>query len=67
MKANMKKTAYILLALLACTSVVSCDDLLDTVPRDRVTPETFFKTESQLQAFSMNCYHMLPGADDLFM
>ena len=63
----MKKTAYILLALLACTTVVSCDDLLDAVPKDRVTPDTFFKTESQLQAFSMNFYGMLPGAGDLFM
>ena len=67
MKANMKKTAYLLLALLACTTVVSCDDLLDAVPKDRVTPDTFFKTESQLQAFSMNFYGMLPGAGDLFM
>ena len=63
----MKKTAYILLALLACTTVVSCDDLLDAVPKDRVTPDTFFKTESQLQAFSMNFYGMLPGAGSLFM
>ena len=67
MKANMKKTAYLLLALLACTTVVSCDDLLDAVPKDRVTPDTFFKTESQLQAFSMNFYGMLPGAGSLFM
>ena len=63
----MKKTAYLLLALLACTTVVSCDDLLTAVPQDRVTPDTFFKTESQLQAFSINFYGMLPGAGDLFM
>ncbi len=63
----MKKTAYLLLALLACTTVVSCDDLLDAVPKDRMSPETFFKTEKELQAFSMNLYAMLPGGGSLFM
>ena len=55
----MKKTAYLLLALLSCTLVVSCDDLLDAVPKDRMSPETFFKNETELQAFSMNLYGML--------
>ena len=63
----MKKTAYLLLALLSCTVVVSCDDLLDAVPKDRMSPETFYKTEKELQAFSMNLYAMLPGAGSLFM
>jgi hypothetical protein len=67
MKAHMKKTAYLLLALLSCTVVVSCDDLLDAVPKDRMSPETFYKTEKELQAFSMNLYAMLPGAGSLFM
>ena len=67
MNAHMKKTAYLLLSLLACTTVVSCDDLLDVVPQDRVTPETFFKTEKELKAFSVNFYGMMPGAGDLFM
>jgi len=62
MKAHMKKTAYILLALLACTTVVSCDDLLDAVPKDRMSPETFFKNETELQAFSMNLYGMLSAS-----
>ena len=67
MKAHMKKTAYLLLALLSCTVVVSCDDLLDAVPKDRMSPDTFYKTEKELQAFSMNLYAMLPGAGSLFM
>jgi hypothetical protein len=67
MKAHMKKTAYLLLALLSCTVVVSCDDLLDAVPKDRMSPETFYKTEKELQAFGMNLYAMLPGAGSLFM
>ena len=67
MNAHMKKTAYLLLSILACTSVVSCDDLLDSVPLDKVTPETFFKTEKELKAFSVNFYGMLPGGGDLFM
>ena len=67
MNTHMKKTAYLLLSFLACATVVSCDDLLDAVPQDRVTPETFFKTEKELKAFSINFYGMLPGGGDLFM
>ena len=51
MNAHMKKTAYLLLSILAFTTVVGCDDLLDVIPQDRVTPDTFFKTEKELKAF----------------
>ncbi len=41
--------------------LASCDDMLDVSPRDRLTPETFFKNEKELRSFSMNFYGMLPG------
>ena len=63
----MKKIAYILLPILAGFVFAGCDDLLDAVPKDRMSPDTFFKTEKELQAFSMNLYTMLPGAGSLFM
>ena len=59
----MKKIAYILLPLVASAAVfTSCDDLLDAVPLDRMSPETFFKTDKELQAFSMNLYGMLSAS-----
>ena len=57
----MKKIAYILLPLLAGFVFTACDDLLDAVPKDKMSPETFFKNEKELQAFTMNFYGMLPG------
>ena len=66
MNAIMKKLAYILLGILAGFAFTSCDDLLDAFPRDRMSPETFFKNEDELHAFSMNLYSMFP-AGTLFM
>ena len=62
----MKKIAYFLLPVLAVFAFVSCDDLLDAFPKDRMSPETFYKNEKELQAFSMNFYGMFPG-NALFM
>jgi hypothetical protein len=63
----MKKIAYFLLPILAGFAFTGCDDMLDAVPQDRMSPESFFKTEKELQAFGMNLYGMLPGGSDLFM
>ena len=62
----MKKIAFFLLPVLAVAAFVSCDDLLDAYPKDRMSPETFFKSEKELQAFSMNLYGLFPGSS-LFM
>lgn len=57
----MKKIFYTIIAVLAGLCTVSCDDLLDAVPKDRMTPDSFFKNKTELQAFAMNLYTMLPG------
>ena len=63
----MKKIAYILLPILAAFTLTGCDDLLDCYPLDRMSPETFYKSEAELQAFGMNFYEMMPSAGSLFM
>ena len=55
----MKKIAYILLPILAGFTLTGCDDLLDVYPLDRMSPETFYKSETELQAYGMNLYAML--------
>ena len=57
----MKKIAYILISFLAGIALTGCDDLLDAFPKNSMSPETFFKNEKELQAFSMNFYGMFPG------
>lgn len=42
----------------------SCEDSLDEFPQDRLTPETFFKTESELELYSNKFYtDIFPGSD----
>ena len=52
-----------MIAVLAGISFVSCDDMLDVVPRDRMTPDTFFKNESELKAFTIKLYTIFPASD----
>ncbi|MBQ1912064.1 MAG: RagB/SusD family nutrient uptake outer membrane protein [Bacteroidales bacterium] len=63
----MKKIVWILLPILASCVITGCDDMLDAFPKDRMSPETFYKNEEELKAFGMNLYDMLPGGASLFM
>lgn len=52
----MKHKIHILLiTLTSAISAVSCN-MLDLAPEDRVTPDTFFKTENDLELFTNNFY-----------
>ena len=59
----MKKIFYLLTILLAGFSFASCDDLLDAVPKDKLTKDTFFKNESELKAFAIVFYGAFPEGD----
>ena len=52
----MKKIFIPILILLAGFVFTGCDDLLDAVPKDRLSADTFFKSESELQAYSIGFY-----------
>ncbi len=60
----MKKYIYILtLVVISCLNLTSCDDLT-LAPEHVQTPETYFKTESDLILWSNRFYNEnLPGAD----
>ncbi len=59
----MKKILIPILFVFAGFVFTGCDDLLDAVPRDKVTEPAFFKDESQLKAFSMVFYENFPTGD----
>ena len=59
----MKKILFSVLLALAGFAFTGCDDLLDAVPKDRLTSDTFFKSESELKAFSIVFYEAFPGSD----
>lgn len=55
----MKKLLYILSSVLILT--VSGCDLLVREPQDRLSPESFFKTETECRLFSNEFYTLLPS------
>ena len=60
----MKKILFsILTIVLAGFAFTGCDDLLDAVPKDRLTSDTFFKNESELKAFAIVFYEAFPEGD----
>ena len=63
MNPAMKKIIIPVLMLLAGFAFTGCDDLLDAVPKDRLSADTFFKSESELQAYSIGFYELFPGSD----
>lgn len=50
---------YIIIAIALTIGLTACDDLLDTKPLSQITPETYFKTETDLQLFSNTFYNNL--------
>lgn len=59
----MKKILSLILIALAGFSFTGCDDLLDAVPKDKLTPPYFFKSESELSAYSIVFYTAFPTGD----
>ena len=59
----MKKIFYAVLLMLAGFAFAGCDRLLDADPKDRLTEDTFFKSESELQAFAIVFYGAFPAGD----
>lgn len=55
------KIKNIFAALLVVSALSSCEDALDKFPLDSLSPETFFSTESELQAYANTFYTMFPG------
>ena len=60
----------LLITIFSCSlTLTSCSDWLDKLPQDKMSPETFFSNETELQAFSNSFYTSLPSSslyrDDL--
>ena len=59
----MKKILFPILMMLAGFAFTGCDDLLDAVPKDKLTSDTFFKSESELKAFAIVFYTAFPTSE----
>ena len=63
----MKKILFSILIVLAGFAFTACNDLLDVVPKDKLTADTFFKSESELQAFAIVFYGNFPEGGDIYI
>ena len=50
----MKK--YFIMIVAAVMTLTACEDWLDKTPQSQLTPDTFFKTEGELQLFANQFY-----------
>jgi hypothetical protein len=57
----MKKLIYI---MLLTAGLSSCD--LDQLPKEAISPETFFNTENDLLLYTNSFYNALPSAEDVY-
>lgn len=63
MKIQLYKTSVIGACLLALTA---CESALDRFPKDKLTPDTFFKTARECELFTNDFYTMFPSATDVY-
>ncbi len=63
----MKMKKYLLLLIPFMILMSSCEGLLNLYPEDEVTPETYFRNETDLELFTNNFYtSILPSATDIY-
>lgn len=63
MKLRLYTLAAVGAGLLALTG---CESALDRFPKDKLTPDTFFKTGTECELFTNDFYTMFPSASDIF-
>lgn len=64
MSKHMKGIKYIGILLGAALCLASCDkfdDVLDRFPQDKLSPETYLATETELKAYTNKFYNLLPS------
>ncbi|MBO4434803.1 MAG: RagB/SusD family nutrient uptake outer membrane protein [Bacteroidales bacterium] len=56
----MKAIKHIVIILGVSLSMASCEGILDKFPLDKLSPETFLSTETEIKAYTNTFYPMLP-------
>ena len=66
MKKNINmKFSHIMLAVILFT-MTACEDFLVRKPKDELSPDTYFRTETECQLYTNNFYTILPAASDFY-
>jgi hypothetical protein len=63
-----KKTLrYLFLAAAASLTATACTDSLDEFPQDKLSPETYFSSETELQLYTNQFYSLMPTPSESSM
>lgn len=62
----MKHTIINALFLSAAIACISCEDMLDYQPKDRLSPDTYFRTETDCELWTNNYYTVFPSAEGIY-
>ena len=62
----MKHTIINALFPSAAIGCISCEDMLDYQPKDRLSPDTYFKTETDCELWTNNYYTVFPSAEGIY-
>lgn len=62
----MKHTIINVILFLATIACVSCEDMLDFQPKDRLSPDTYFRTETDCELWTNNYYTVFPSAEGVY-
>ena len=56
---------YMILAVMLLV-LTACEDFLTRRPKDELSPDTYFRTETECQLYTNNFYTILPAATDFY-
>lgn len=62
----MKHTIINVILFLAAIACVSCEDMLDFQPKDCLSPDTYFRTETDCELWTNNYYTVFPSAEGVY-
>jgi hypothetical protein len=62
----MKNPGNLLIMIIMIQTFTACEDALDKFPKDRTYPESYFRTETELQLYTSQFYTYLPEASDVY-
>lgn len=66
MKKNITMNFRYMILAVILLALTACEDFLTRRPKDELSPDTYFKTETECQLYTNNFYTILPVATDFY-
>ena len=66
MKKNITMNFRYMILAVILLALTACEDFLTRRPKDELSPDTYFRTETECQLYTNNFYTILPAATDFY-